>query len=146
MRGTAGEARAAQTRANREETERELSKTLRESSEKMVALVNLLKEMHGAETGAQRVAAEMQRLAQGLVENDTHMLNVLRSFVWLVCWKRRVGWGAIFRESCEKGKGEEDKVVDGFALEENEIYKVNGTNRWVFPICVCAVQGSAVRK
>ena len=61
VRGTAGEARAAQTRANREETERELSKTLRESSEKMVALVNLLKEMHGAETGAQRVAAENAR-------------------------------------------------------------------------------------
>lgn len=64
-----------------------MSKTLRESSEKMVALVNLLKEMHGNEAGVQRVAAEMQRLAQGLVENDTHMLNVLRSFVWCVCWK-----------------------------------------------------------
>lgn len=86
-RSTAGEVRSAQTRANREETERELSKTLRESSEKMVALVNLLKEMHGNEAGVQRVAAEMQRLAQGLVENDTHMLNVLRSFVWRVCWK-----------------------------------------------------------
>lgn len=58
-----------------------MSKTLRESSEKMVTLVNLLKEMHGSEVGVQRVAAEMQRLAQGLVENDTHMLNVLRSFV-----------------------------------------------------------------
>lgn len=80
-RSTAGEVRSSQTRANREETERELSKTLRESSEKMVTLVNLLKEMHGSEAGVQRVAAEMQRLAQGLVENDTHMLNVLRSFV-----------------------------------------------------------------
>ena len=115
VRGTAGEARAAQTRANREETERELSKTLRESSEKMVALVNLLKEMHGAETGAQRVAAEMQRLAQGLVENDTHMLNVLRSFVWLVCWKRGVGWSAIIWESCEKGK---EEVGGGLVTEE----------------------------
>ena len=46
-----------------------------------MTLVNLLKEMHGSEEGVQRVAAEMQRLAQGLVENDTHMLNVLRSFV-----------------------------------------------------------------
>ena len=58
-RSTAGEVRSAQTRANREETERELSKTLRESSEKMVALVNLLKEMHGNKAGVQRVAAEL---------------------------------------------------------------------------------------
>lgn len=89
VRSGSGDMRAVQTRTNREETEKELSKTLRESSEKMVALVNLLKEMHGTETGVQRLAAEMQRLAQGLVENDTHLLNVLRSFVWFVCWEKR---------------------------------------------------------
>ena len=76
---------AAAPKMSKAEAEKEMSKILRESSEKMMSLVNLLKDIHlGNETSIQRLAPELLRLAQELADNDVHIVNVIRTFMYSV--------------------------------------------------------------
>lgn len=85
-RNTVSEVRpAAAPKMSKAEAEKEMSKILRESSEKMMSLVNLLKDIHlGNETSIQRLAPELLRLAQELADNDVHIVNVIRTFMYSV--------------------------------------------------------------